>query len=44
MFTIMTHFMVKHVLEDDEMFKNGLAVKGLIKPLDMKLRSKKWSC
>ena len=27
--TIMTHFMPKHMLEDDEMLKNGLAVKGL---------------
>ena len=26
MFTIMTHFMAKHVLEDDEMFKNGLVI------------------
>ena len=29
MFTIMTHFMAKHMLDDDEMLKNGLAVKGL---------------
>ena len=29
MFTIMTHFMAKHMLEDDEMLKNGLAVKGI---------------
>ena len=29
MFTIMAHFMAKHVLEDGEMLKNGLAVKGL---------------
>ena len=26
LFTIMTHFMAKHVLEDDEMLKNSLAV------------------
>ena len=30
MFTIMTHFMAKHVLVDDEMLKNGLVVKGLM--------------
>ena len=25
----MTHFMAKHVHEDNEMFKNGLVIKGL---------------
>ena len=30
MFTITTHFMAKHMLEDDEMLKKGLVGKGLI--------------
>ena len=30
MFTITTHFMAKHMLEDNEMLKKGLAGKGLI--------------
>ena len=30
MFTITTHFMAKHMLEDNEMLKKGLTGKGLI--------------